>query len=223
MQFLQPTYIIAILIAISVHEWAHAFAANKLGDPTAEQQGRLTLNPISHIDPLGAFMFLIVGFGWAKPVPVNPLYFRHPTRDMAITAAAGPFSNLILAIVAFIGLTLLTGSPEGSAERLMDAPRGTAAMTILTMILRDSIFVNLALMAFNLFPVAPLDGSSILRLVIPRRYQDRYEDFVQIGPWILLGLILIESFLRIPLLSLWVHGIMNKVLDVLTSISGLFL
>ncbi len=84
MQFLQPTYIIAILIAISVHEWAHAITANRLGDPTAEQQGRLTLNPIAHIDPIGAIMFLVVGFGWAKPVPVNPLYFKHPNRDMAL-------------------------------------------------------------------------------------------------------------------------------------------
>lgn len=211
--FIRPTFIIAILIAISIHEWAHAYAANKLGDPTAEREGRLTLNPIAHIDLLGALMFLIVGFGWAKPVPVNPLYFRHPKRDMAITAFAGPLSNLILAAVTFFAIFFLAGSTVPSAEGLLDAPRGAAAMTVLLAILRDLLFVNLALMAFNLFPVAPLDGSSIIRIFIPLRLEERYDEFVRIGPWILLSLLLFESFLPIPLLSGWVHTIINTVLD----------
>lgn len=211
--FLRPTYIISILIAIAVHEWAHAFAANRLGDPTAQQQGRLTLNPISHIDPIGALMFLIVGFGWAKPVPVNPLYFRSPTRDMAITAIAGPLSNLILAAVAFFILSLLSGVHGVTAMQLLGGTSGgSAAMTIALQILRDSLFVNLALMAFNLLPIAPLDGSNVLRLFIPRRQQDRYEEWLRIGPWVLLTLIIVESFLAVSILSGWVFGIMNAVL-----------
>lgn len=220
--FIRPTYIIAILIAISVHEWAHAYAANKQGDPTAEREGRLTLNPIAHIDLLGALLFLTVGFGWAKPVPVNPLYFRHPKRGMAITAAAGPFSNLVLAFIAFFALFFLSGSTAPTVEGLLDAPRGAAAMTVLLAILRDSLFVNLALMAFNLFPIAPLDGSSIVRLFIPLRMEERYEDFIRIGPWILLALLLFESFLPVPLLSGWVHGIMEAVLTAFGFIASLF-
>lgn len=213
MQFIQPTYIIAILIAISVHEWAHAYAAHKLGDPTAEREGRLTLNPIAHIDPLGALMFVLVGFGWAKPVPVNPMYFKHPNRDMAIVAVAGPFSNLILAIIAVTALMLVGDSSITSSGALLsNTSDQTPAMAVLLGVLRDSLFVNLALMAFNLFPIAPLDGSNILRTFIPRHLQDRYEDFVRIGPWILLGLLLVESFLRIPLLSVWVHSIVNAVM-----------
>jgi Zn-dependent protease len=221
MNFLRPTYIIAILIAISVHEWAHAISADKLGDRTARNEGRLTLNPIAHIDLLGAILFVTVGFGWAKPVPVNPMYFKHPKRDMAITAIAGPFSNLILAIISFSILILLPGGFDLSVNQLLDAQGGSAALTVFTMILRDSLFVNLALMAFNLFPIAPLDGSNILRMFIPLRMEERYDDFLRIGPWILLGLLLFESFLPFPLLSAWVHGIMQAVLGVFASVAGL--
>lgn len=219
MPFLRPTYIIAILIAISIHECAHAFAARRLGDHTAEEQGRLTLNPLSHIDPLGALMFLVVGFGWAKPVPVNPLRFRYPVRDMAITAIAGPVSNLLLAIIAFILLSLLGAVGGGSVLSLLDSDAAASpAVALAVQILDDSLFVNLALMAFNLFPIAPLDGSSVLRLAIPRQHQDRYEEFLRIGPWILLALILFESFLPFPILSLWVHTIMDSVYSAMVSL-----
>lgn len=220
MSFLRPTYIIAILIAISVHEWAHAVAAYRLGDPTAKRAGRLTLNPLSHIDPLGALMFVIVGFGWAKPVPVDPTYLHRPKRDMTLVALAGPFSNLILSALAFAALSFLPGGLDSSIEGLLDAPRGNAALTVVTMILRDSLFVNLALMAFNLFPIAPLDGSKIVHVFIPLRLEDRYEEFLRIGPWILLGILLFESFLPFPLLSAWVHGIMEVVLNVFAAVAG---
>lgn len=212
--FLTPSYIIAVLIAISVHEWAHAYVAHRLGDPTAEREGRLTLNPLSHLDPIGAILFLIVGFGWAKPVPVNAAYFSHPKRGMALVAAAGPFSNLILAALSFGLLAVLSSSMPGSAMSLLSAE--TAAnplLSVLMGILQGSLFVNLALMAFNLFPLAPLDGSNVLRAFIPLRYEERYEDFVRIGPFILLGLLVVESFLPIRILSGWVFGIVNAVLE----------
>jgi Zn-dependent protease len=221
MPFLRPTYIIAILIAIAVHECAHAFAANRLGDPTAENQGRLTLNPIAHIDPLGALMFVIIGFGWAKPVPVNPMYFRHPNRDMAITALAGPFSNLILAAVAFVLLWLTSGTGASSiSDLLAGASDFSSGQQVMFQVLRDSLFVNLALMAFNLLPIAPLDGSNILRIAIPRNLQDRYDDWIRIGPWVLLALIIVESFLPVSIISGWVFGIMSFVLSVFGMIVG---
>lgn len=211
--FLNPTYIISILIAISVHEWAHAVTAHRLGDPTAEREGRLTLNPLSHLDPIGALMFLFVGFGWARPVPVNPAFFRHPKRDMAITALAGPVSNLILAFIAFTILALLTNAQSLSIFDLLDPGNGLSpGMKVATQILGSSLFVNLGLMAFNLFPLPPLDGSNILRMFIPYRLEDRYEEIMRVGPFILLALILFESILPIPLLSGWVHGIMGAVL-----------
>lgn len=212
MGFLHPTYIISILIAISVHEWAHAYAAHRLGDPTADEEGRLTLNPIAHIDPLGALMFVIVGFGWAKPVPVNPSYFRRPASGMAITALAGPFSNLILAFTAFVILTFMAGEPSGIFA-LLDDPAGTPSRVILLQILQGSLFVNLALMAFNLLPIAPLDGSNIVRAFIPYHMQHRYEDWLRIGPFVLLFLLIFESFLPFPILTAWVQTIMSGVLS----------
>ena len=219
--FLNPTYIISILIAIAVHEWAHAIVANRFGDPTGEREGRLTLNPIAHLDLIGALMFLFVGFGWAKPVPVNPGYFRHPKRDMAIVALAGPFSNLVLAFIAFIGLTVLTGTQSMSIMDLLSPDADNPAMSIVAQILGSSLFVNLGLMAFNLFPVPPLDGGNILRMFVPYHMEDQYDAFMRVGPFILLGLIFFESFLPFPLLSGWVHGIMGAVLWVFESLAGL--
>lgn len=220
--FFNPAYIISILIALSVHEWAHAYTAHKLGDPTPEQNGRLTLNPIAHLDPMGAIMFLLVGFGWAKPVPVDGRYFRRPKRDLSLVAVAGPFSNLILAIVAYSILTVVTGGEALSASGLLQAPQGSAGYTVLIQILQSSLFVNLALMAFNLFPIAPLDGSNIIQRFVPYQYERRYEDFVRIGPFILIGLILFESFLPIQILSGWVYGIMGFVLSMFELVAGFF-
>ncbi len=208
-----PIMIVAILVALTVHEWAHAFVAKRLGDDTAESMGRLTLNPIAHIDPLGAILFLLVGFGWAKPVPVDARNFRHPVRDNAIVALAGPVSNLILAFVSFIiqqlsGADVLAVSLAGEAVEPW-----SAGWSMFAIFLSVSIGVNLALMAFNLLPIAPLDGSNILRMFIPWRLRDRYEELMQYGPWILLAVILAESFLNVPVLSTWVYGISRVVMS----------
>jgi len=223
MRFLNPTYIIAILIALSVHEFAHGYVARRLGDPTAENAGRLTLNPLSHLDPIGALLFLLVGFGWAKPVPVNPAYFRHPKRDNALVALAGPASNLLLAFLAFMGLLLVAPKELGSVPNLLSLQTtGSVIQVFLIQVLSGSLFVNLALMAFNLLPIAPLDGSKILQGFIPLRHELQYERFMQYGPFILLGLLLFESFLPIPLLTGWVFGIVQGVLLLMTVMVGLF-
>ncbi len=209
-----PLTIAAILVALTVHEWAHAFAAKKLGDDTAEYAGRLTLNPLAHLDPLGAILFLVVGFGWAKPVPVDVRNFRHPVRDAAIVAFAGPFSNLVLALLG-IGLSLVLTSTVGVAGG--DSPAGQMAAVFLG----STVSMNLALMAFNLLPIPPLDGSNILRLFLPWRARDRYDEAMRYGPWILLGVLLAESILGIPLVSAWVHAVINGVLWVVASIVGI--
>ncbi|MFH0770286.1 MAG: site-2 protease family protein [Candidatus Peregrinibacteria bacterium] len=220
--FLSPPAIISILIALSVHEWAHGFVARMFGDPTAEYEGRLTLNPLAHIDPLGALMFVLVGFGWGKPVPINPHYFRHPKRDTAVVSLAGPLSNFLLAWIAFALLLLFVHGTVGSSAMGILQP-GTSAgiLAVVEMILRTSIFINLGFMAFNLLPIAPLDGSKVLHLFIPLKYDDRYETFMRRGPVILLILLVVDQFLNIPILFGWIGGIMSVVLSAMNTVAGL--
>ncbi|MDD5740145.1 MAG: site-2 protease family protein [Candidatus Peribacteraceae bacterium] len=209
--FVSPPFLISILIAISVHEASHGWIAARLGDPTAYNAGRLTLNPIAHLDLMGALMFLVVGFGWAKPVPVNPMYFSHPRRDTALVSLAGPLSNLLLGSLSFFVLILLLkGQVSGSAFGLLSVGGDRSVVEqLLLQILGSSVFINLGLMAFNLLPIAPLDGSKILHIFIPLKYEDQYETFMQRGPMILLILILAGIFLNVPILSTWVFGIVN--------------
>lgn len=213
--FFNPISIIAILIAVSIHEAAHGFTALKLGDPTAKYAGRVTLNPLAHLDLIGSLLFLFVGFGWAKPVPVDPRYFKHPKRDSAIVAAAGPVSNLLLAFTAFVVLSLLIpGGGDGSLFALLDIGDGVSVVRVfLVQFCASLIFINLALMAFNLLPIAPLDGSRVLHNFIPVQYEMQYLQIMERGPFILLLLIVFESFLPISILSAWVFGIANTVLN----------
>lgn len=206
-----PTFVIAILIAVAVHEWAHAYAAHKLGDPTAKYDGRLTLNPLAHLDPMGTVLFILIGFGWGKPVPVDPRYFKHPTRDGAIVAFAGPLSNIILAFGAFgIGLALGLGEamlPMFSA--FMIESDQSILQQFAGELISDIIMINLVLMAFNLLPVAPLDGSKIIRLFLPYNLEMKYLELMQYGPWILLGLIIAGRVFGISILSVWIQTIMT--------------
>ena len=223
--FLSPPFIISILIALSVHEWAHAYAATKLGDPTAKYDGRLTLNPLSHLDPLGTIMFLLVGFGWGKPVPVDTRYFKKPKRDNAIVAFAGPLSNFVLAWIAFIILFIIAKDQmAGSAVNLLHMDEATnPLLTLGVQIAASSLFINLALMAFNLLPIAPLDGSKILHPFIPVRYEHDYLRYMEKGPMILIVLLVLERLVHTSILSGWVMGIINPILFTMLSIGSLLL
>jgi Zn-dependent protease len=218
--FLNPAFIIAILIAITVHEWAHAFTAYRLGDSTAKYAGRLTLNPLAHIDPIGALMFVIVGFGWAKPVPVDPRNLRNYKWGNTLVALAGPVSNLVLATVAVIGLELIGRHASISPMDLLSGGGDLTVQGLLLQVLASSIFVNLGLMAFNLLPIAPLDGSKIVEPFVPLRYQDAYDEAMRRGPMILIMLLLAEHFLNFPIISAWVIGIMQGTLTALTVAAG---
>jgi Zn-dependent protease len=167
-----------LLLAVTVHEVAHGWVADRLGDPTARLAGRLTLNPLPHIDPLGALAFIVAGFGWARPVPVNARNLRRPVRDMAWVAAAGPLSNFV---VAFVGLVLLV-----LTTRLVEGPflaRPVAGM------LRFVYTFNLGLAIFNLIPLPPLDGGHFLPYFFPRRSWPLLARLEQYGPLILLLLV----------------------------------
>ncbi|MFH1670995.1 MAG: site-2 protease family protein, partial [Patescibacteria group bacterium] len=181
-------------------------------------------NPLAHLDPIGTLMFLIIGFGWAKPVPIDPRYFKNHKRDTTLVALAGPATNLITAFICFFILTfILNGGVGTSAMGLLGEPtNGSVIITLLERILGSCIFVNLALMAFNLLPIAPLDGSKILNAFIPYKYEREYALFMQRGPMILLILILAGMFLNIPILSTWVFGIMQPILALMGVIAGIF-
>ena len=150
-----------VLCVLPLHEFAHGWVACKLGDPTAKNAGRLTLNPFKSLDPLGALAILLVGFGWAKPVPVNPRYFKNPKRGMALTALAGPLSNLLAAL---LGAFLATGLAAGSARHGFNA-----ATYFIFQVLYYYVVVNISLAVFNLVPVPPLDGSRIVGMFLSDR------------------------------------------------------
>jgi Zn-dependent protease len=174
--------VIVLLIAFTVHELAHAVTADYLGDPTPRRMGRITLNPIKHLDPFGTIMLIIAGFGWAKPVMVNPMNMRgNPRTAMAIVAAAGPISNLIMAALASLVFRL------GLAEFSLYAPSGTLPPP--GFILSEFVWINLILAFFNLIPVPPLDGSKILFAILPGDLVYRLRPIEQYGFIILIGII----------------------------------
>ncbi|MEK7143008.1 MAG: site-2 protease family protein [Patescibacteria group bacterium] len=169
-------FLVAILGAISIHEFAHAFTANLYGDNTPKLMGRLTLNPFAHLDLWGTIFLLLAGFGWGKPVIVNPQNFKNPRLDNLTVSLAGPISNLILAVI--LGLIL----------RFFNLPAFLSSM------LEILIFFNLVLMIFNLIPIPPLDGSKILSLFVK---EETYLVLQQIGIPILFGLIIFSQFIPI--------------------------
>ena len=171
----------ALLAAVTVHELAHAVVADRLGDPTPRRLGRITLNPLPHIDPLGAIAFVLAGFGWAKPVPVNGENLRHPVRDMAWVAAAGPLSNFLVAFVALVAVRVL-GRMEGFAPPFVADP--------LSGMLFWAYVFNLALGIFNLIPLPPLDGGHFLPYLLPRASWSFMHQLEQVGPFLLILLLL---------------------------------
>ena len=201
-----------ILIAITFHEVSHGFVANRLGDPTAKMMGRLTLNPIAHIDPIGTilmpFMLIVLTqgqfvFGYAKPVPINPMNFKNPKKDMAISAAAGPITNILLAIASililkFIVVPLSFLLPESVTETVF---------TPVAMILKSSVIINVVLAAFNMIPIPPLDGGRVLTGFLPTKQAISFSRIEPFGFLIVLILIMtgIAGYFIMPLVSffLW--------------------
>lgn len=180
--------LLAVLVAITFHETAHGFIAYKLGDPTAKNQGRLTLNPIAHLDPVGALLMFVAGFGWAKPVPVNPFYFEGDrNKGMMLVSAAGPLTNLALSFIAYF---------------IFVAGEGFETIPFLSLFLRSMVTLNIYLAIFNLIPIPPLDGSKILAGFLPRNVAYQYLNTVeQYGFLILMVLIVfnITDMILVPL------------------------
>ena len=206
----EPTYYllsaVAVLIALTVHEFAHAYVSTKQGDPTAAYLGRLTLNPMRHIDPLGALAMLLFGIGWAKPVPIDPRYYKHPKRGMAITSIAGPISNLLLAFFSCL-LFLITARLYNSTAHSPSAGGFSLSLLYhLAVFLNIFHLLNISFAIFNLLPITPLDGSRLLYLVLPPRPYNwlvRHERYIYFGvlAWLILGDRFFTLLMRIDLIA----------------------
>lgn len=185
-----------IFLILPLHEYAHGLVAYRLGDPTAKQSGRLTLNPLASIDKIGTLGLLLFGIGWAKPVPVNPRYFRNPKRDMALTALAGPVSNILAAFVGALVYNLLLCFPFLPVQVLL----------VLSVFFYYYISINLMLAVFNLLPAPPLDGSRLVAAFLPNRavyHYYRYERYVVLVLFALLFTGVLDPILSFLHSHLW--------------------
>jgi Zn-dependent protease len=195
---------IVLILSLSVHEAAHAWSADRLGDPTARMLGRLTVNPVAHVDPIGTILFPLIGMlspgvpllGWAKPVPVNIRNLRHPRRDFAFVALAGPVSNIIMAVLAAVLLSVL---PESMSYGVL-TPRGLLARFVV---------LNVFLAVFNMIPVPPLDGGNVLAGFVPEPVARLID---QLRPW---GFIVLYALLILGVLDQFVTPIAQAILSML--------
>jgi Zn-dependent protease len=218
-----------LLFAMVLHEYAHGWIAYRCGDPTAKLQGRLTMNPLAHVDPFGTIILPLLcllmpgGFllGWAKPVPIDPRNMRQPRRDMALVAAAGPAMNLALAVVSALLLTLLfwIDSTIGSWSTSEETPPSDTWRQLfllpVAVMLRYSIFINVLLMLFNLLPLPPLDGGRILTSLLPHNAAIALSRVEPYGMFILMGLIILDPQIHLihTITSTLTHSLSNAILS----------
>lgn len=199
--------LLVIILGIPIHEWAHGWMAHLLGDETPELEGRLSLNPLTHLDPVGTLLILLTGFGWGRAARVNPYRMwrvKNPRTGMALTALAGPLSNLLQAVLLALPfrLGLLALLPAAQADKL-------------GMILFWAILVNIGLAVFNLLPVPPLDGSRVLAGVAPPRVADFIERLEPVAPFILLAVLFVLPMLGIDLVNWLMTPLFNLLIRAL--------
>ena len=200
--------LIPLILSLTVHEFAHAWTAWRLGDDTASRAGRLTLNPLAHIDPIGTVLLPLLGipFGWAKPVPINPARFRRSIKmstGVMLTAAAGPLSNVVLAVLCTVGFGLL----------LRFSPDFAVANVGIRGLLMIMIQLNVALAIFNMIPIPPLDGSRVLDGLMPLRFRPAWEGFTRFAPFLLLFVFIGARYIMAGPMSA-AFGLLDRILTV---------
>ena len=204
-------WFIPVLLSLTVHEWAHAWTAYKLGDDTAKHLGRLSLNPLVHMDPIGTFLLPLMGvpFGWAKPVPVNPLRFDQGVTirgGMLLVAIAGPISNVCIALGSWL---LLFGVVRSGA--MADHPEVASVVQFLLIL----VAINIGLATFNMIPIPPLDGSKIVDALVPESVRPVWNRFCELGPLLLIGLILLPQLTGFSPIGDAVNAVLRVVLSTL--------
>ena len=204
-------FFIPVLLSLTVHEWAHAWAAWKLGDDTARLMGRLSLNPLVHMDPIGTFLLPLMGvpFGWAKPVPVNPLRFNQGVSirgGMLLVAAAGPISNVCIALVSWMLLFVAVRT-----GLLADHPELAGVVQLLVIL----VAINVGLATFNMIPIPPLDGSKIVDALVPDSVRPAWNRFCELGPVLLIALILLPQLTGFSPIGDAINAVLRLVLSTL--------
>lgn len=207
----------AILIAMVLHELAHAYVSYRLGDPTPKQTGRLSLNPIRHLDPLGSLMLLFVGFGWARPVQINPNYYKNRKLGTVLVSLAGPFTNFVLAFIGSFLISLIYRIVGGSIQFQTEA--GYKAFQYVWQFLYYFMLLNIGLGVFNLIPFPPLDGSKVLTALLPEQLYFKLMRYERYGQFILM-VILYVGLLDKPLMFLR-NGVLNGMMHLTDWIVGI--
>lgn len=208
-----------ILMALVLHEMAHAFVADKLGDPTGRMTGRLNLNPKNHLDPIGTICMLLFGFGWAKPVLVDTRNFKHPKRDMALTAFAGPITNVILSFIGGLIFCLIVKFTNGNLGLSVNAGVASNLIEVLTNLFYLMFYLNIYLAIFNLIPVPPLDGSRLLYSFLPDRAYFGVMKYERIISFVIM-ILLFTGILSGPL-STVVNFVADGIFKLCTLITGI--
>ena len=203
--------VITLMVALTFHEFAHTWVAKIFGDDTAERAGRLTLNPLAHLDPIGSLMLIFVGFGWAKPVPVNPYALRRSGKAaLLLVSIAGPLANLFLAILAAIPLRFNLFPVQVASSNILPTP---------FMFLYYFLFTNLGLMIFNLLPIPPLDGHEILNFLLPPDLAARWESFgSQYGIYLLIALLMIGPLMGFDFVRLVMQPVIRFIAGILLGV-----
>jgi Zn-dependent protease len=201
--------IITLIIAFTVHEFSHAFVADRFGDNTPRQYGRLTLNPLKHLDVVGSLLLIVAGFGWAKPVPINPAVLRQRSRSAIVwVSLAGPASNLLMASLAAI------------VYRLSPIPViiSVTFTNYLLNFISTFFFLNLVLMVFNLIPISPLDGEKVLEFLLPQEWADQYAKLRPYGPILLMVVVLVLPRFGVDVLGSIMNPIILGLQKILTGV-----
>lgn len=205
-----------ILLSLSFHEFSHAFVSYKLGDPTAKNMGRLTLNPFKHLDFIGTLMMFVARIGWAKPVPINPAYYKDRKKGTMLVSLAGPLSNILLAFIAAFPLVYLSVSYPAYGYQ----PGGVASILFEFSLLFFAVNINLAV--FNIIPVPPLDGSKLLSGILPQRMYFRFMEYENMIGIVFLVVVFVFPNLLTNIIGFIAEPIQNAILDIVNPIIALF-